>query len=688
MAENRQKSYIKVLRFSLTLFSLFAVVFLLAYYFYISKTTVRTQKQLLKAEAQKAAGHINGCLLKLAEIGDRLALRLGSADCSDVEGAIHDEIKKNPEIFGVGAAYLPGGHDKERRLYAPYWVKRQKEHKLIYVEDDYDYASGEHAWFELPIKKAQPVWQEPFYGRASNAYLAEYTVPIFKADQSGQKKIVGIVYVNYCLDDIRSFMASLNIGKTGYGAIMSSKGSILYHPQSEMVTQGQTVFDIAEKHNSRQLFLIGQKATAGQSGVEDYKSIFSGRKMWFFFEPVPVANWSLNLLAIKNEMPLKIDVQRRLLFAASAAVMLFLLSLCGLDAVRWRAVIIASFIMIAGTVALWIFVESDNFMADPYKNKLVDKASLEKFIDHYSQQCRNINDGEAPVFIPTGAFVQSIRFSSAHNVVVTGYIWQNYSNVDAKISRGIVLPEAEDCEIKKAYHKNETIGWYFKVNLRERFDYSKYPFDREYVWLRIWHEDFNHNVVLIPDLDAYQYIHPTAKPGIEKDFVLSGWKIQKSFFNFRNNPYNSNFGIKSFDQTEFPELYFNVSLKRSFLNPFVTHLIPLSVVILILFFILMIQRKTDSDGLFGFNSLSAVLGCSALFFVVIFNHIAIRDTLASGRIAYLEYFYFVTYLAILFVSANSFLVARFSNFNLERSKWLFFPTILGVLYLLTFIEFF
>lgn len=91
----------------------------------------------------------------------------------------------------------------------------------------------------------------------------------------------------------------------------------------------------------------------------------------------------------------------------------------------------------------------------------------------------------------------------------------------------------------------------------------------------------------------------------------------------------------------------------------------------------MVQRKKDPDGLFGFNSLNALLGCSALFFVVILNHIALRNTLDSDRIAYLEYFYFVTYLVILYVSANSFLVARFADYNSERSKGSSFSPSLG-----------
>jgi hypothetical protein len=688
MSNKSQKSQAKGRRVLLFLFSLLTFVIFLASYFYLTKTTVDTQRQLLRAEAVNATEHINDWLRKLAEIGDRLALTLGRPDCENIEAAILQEIRKNPNVYGIGAAYLPNAHDKKRRLYAPYYVRRGKKHRLIYVEDEYDYSSGDHSWFDLPLKQKKGVWNEPLYGRASNAYLALYSAPIIKTDLDGQQKMVGVVYVNYSLEDIREFMSSLTIGRTGYGSIISSKGAVLYHPRREIVTGSKNIFDLAKTYHSEKLHDIGMKAVAGLSGIEDFQCIFTREKMWFIFEPIKVANWSLNIMAFKDELPLNIDLQRRLLFGALTSGMLLLLSVFGLRPVKWSSVIIDTLVIIAGTMLVMSIVESDRYLEQRLDHKMVDKGSLNKFMDQYRQQCQKRNDAAPPVYVRTGIFIQSIRFSDSQNVVVTGYIWQDYQGVDPTIARGVVLPEAEDVEIEKAYAKDDTVGWHVKINLRERFDYSNYPYDREYVRLRIWHKDFNRNVVLVPDLDAYQFIHPTAKPGIEKDFVLTGWKIRNSFFNYRYNRRNSNLGLKSFHQGEFPELCFNISLKRYFLNPFVAHLIPVFVVILILFFILMVQRKKDPDGLFGFNSLNAVLGCSALFFVVIFNHIALRNTLGSDRIAYLEYFYFVTYLAILYVSANSFLVARFADYNSERSKGMFFPAIFGVLYVLTILEFF
>ena len=70
-----------------------------------------------------------------------------------------------------------------------------------------------------------------------------------------------------------------------------------------------------------------------------------------------------------------------------------------------------------------------------------------------------------------------------------------------------------------------------------------------------------------------------------------------------------------------------------------------------------VRVNPDSAQLLGFNS-AAVLGfCAALFFVVIVAHTSLRESLAAQRIVYLEYFYFVLYIAILGVAVNSIQIA-------------------------------
>ena len=98
----------------------------------------------------------------------------------------------------------------------------------------------------------------------------------------------------------------------------------------------------------------------------------------------------------------------------------------------------------------------------------------------------------------------------------------------------------------EVYRFDEVIGWNFRSVLRQQFNYAKYPFDREEVWIRMWSRDFDKNIILTPDLVSYHTTDPGSKPGLElQDFVLEDWDITETFFSYRDNTYETNFGIEN-----------------------------------------------------------------------------------------------------------------------------------------------
>lgn len=356
----------------------------------------------------------------------------------------------------------------------------------------------------------------------------------------------------------------------------------------------------------------------------------------------------------------------------------------------WLVAIIFSVLCISGMFFVWdIALENPPDENSQYV-EVFDRVGLEttlhKHLASYEGQM---------IRVPTGVFLQSLEFTSANNVIVTGYIWQDYSDVMIdEISPGFIFPEAESVDIEEAYKENDIIGWYFRAVLRQSFDYSKYPFDREDVWIRLWHNDFHQNVILTPDLNSYDSLHPESKPGLENNFVLEGWDIQNTFFSYRCNSYNANFGVGDYQQ-EFPELYYNVGLKRNFISSIISNLIPLIVVSFLLFAVLMISTKNDKNiRLYGFSSAIVLSYCAALFFVLIVSHVSLREKLAATGVIYLEYIYFVIYFVLLGVSINSILLAscienKFVDYKDNLIfKLLYWPIVLGMLLVITLINFY
>jgi hypothetical protein len=336
----------------------------------------------------------------------------------------------------------------------------------------------------------------------------------------------------------------------------------------------------------------------------------------------------------------------------------------------------------------------------PWPGQLADQVSVEQYL----QSLPPIEDGaELPIYIPTGAFIQSVAFVSASDVNITGYIWQKYgSDVPGDISRGFVLPEqvnSGDTVIEQTSRQQQEGGelfvWYFDVTLRQPFNYSNYPLDRHDVWIRMWHKDFHRNVILVPDLDSYDSTEQGVAFGLDGSLVPGGWLINETYFRYHEEKYDTNFGIKDYVGKEnFPELHFNIVMSRNFLNAFIVNLVPLLVVATLLFAeLMMLTRAPALAGRFDLSTAGAIGTVAALFFVVMIAHIQLREQFAGAQVVYLEYFYLAVYVMLMLTALNAYLFALdnkwaafISDNNNLIPKLSFWPVLFGALALVTVLK--
>ena len=301
-------------------------------------------------------------------------------------------------------------------------------------------------------------------------------------------------------------------------------------------------------------------------------------------------------------------------------------------------------------------------------------------------------------FVPTGVYIQSLEFLSANNVQVTGYVWQTYSAaIPPEVTRGFVLPEAieEAYESEEAYRhvtdEGETIGWYFHAIVRQQFDYRQYPFDRQDVWMRLWHADLEGSVILTPDFSSYADIDPATLPGLMQDFVYEGWDPEFTGFSMDFTAFNTSFGLdRAVFPDSYPELLYNVGLRRNVVAPLLDHLLALIVVALLLFATVRLTTMDEDHQRRRGNLVFDVLGfCAALMFIVILAHNGIRNSVSPDQIAYLEMFPFLLYVAILLVALNAILLTSPNPPKLIAyqdnimGRLLYWPLLLGALLVLT-----
>lgn len=344
--------------------------------------------------------------------------------------------------------------------------------------------------------------------------------------------------------------------------------------------------------------------------------------------------------------------------------------------------------------------------------QLKDDATVAAYLKKVSKE-----DSIAPLIeIPTGLFIQSLKFYNSSEVSLTGYIWQKYDYSNPKIDTlgadevGFIFPEqvnsGNDVSPIRTYQEatknGELVGWYFEVTLRQPFDYSKYPFDHKTVWLRMWPKNFTENIVLTPDLDAYKRSEIEDRFAEEKSIVLGSWEHKDTYFNYKMATYDTNFGYSEITNNvrrditgwnmQFPELHMNFVVKRKFENAFIIYLLPIFLIAALLFgAMLTISNNHKKKEALGFNAFGFIGASSGLFFVLMLAHIQLREEFSGTDIVYLEYFYILMYVLLVLATANAYLFSI--NYGGGKSfimtqnnlipKVLYWPLFIGALVVTT-----
>ena len=324
-------------------------------------------------------------------------------------------------------------------------------------------------------------------------------------------------------------------------------------------------------------------------------------------------------------------------------------------------------------VIVYIWYSIYNAPPAPYPGETV-VTTQEQSLQFLSVYVPVADNDDPPIFIPTGLVIQALEFKGPYTIQVSGYVWQRYPSSASTLDKGIVFPDADTTTMNLVYNTlqgDETlIGWNFKTTLRERFNYAKYPLDRQLIWIRMWHVDFEKNVYLQPDVASYHTLVPSAAPGLDPGLVLENWQLESSYFSYRLNQYNANFGIEGYaSDAPQPEMYFNIAIRRFILSPLVSRGVAPLVILLQLFVIVMVIG-TDNKRLeqFGVRPGAVIFTCAAFFFAILVAQNALRDEIKWYGIVYLETVHVLTYLVILAVALNSVALVAFPQLGLFRDN--------------------
>ena len=660
----------------------------------LQRRALNQEKEKARSVAAELAHTIDSKLTSLTPIATRIAQELstGELTADAAPARLMRALEATPDLFEVGIAYVPFAKDPKKRLFSPHVVREAERGKAFQLEDNYDYTT--YAWFKDGLAASAPHWGEPYFGGATKTLVVGYSVPFFRPGDTS-KVPIGLVRTNLSLNHIHEIVSGLSLGQTGYGFLLSRKGVYLSDPVDAHVRDQRTIFEIARAMGDSGRRRIGEKAVAGQPAEEESISGVTEQPTWIFSRPVPATGWSLGAVFMQNEVALEPALIRRGLIKIACCAMAFFFLLAVLwfrgheatPASLWKTVVATGALFIMGISFIWWLTLRFPDRNGEIGTHIFDQSSLNKFL---RQDARTLADSGAPVQIKTGIFVRTMRFGTANDVSLTGQIWQRYSDgLNGRFTPGFKLLDAETMEAREAYHlkenQNEVVGWDFRATLRQPFSGAiKYPFDRAVVRVRIAPAEFYKSVIIVPDLDAYQLLTPSALPGTDKALVLPGWHLNQTYFLYSPADYGTNFGVeRALERPRSHELAFTLIAEREFLDPYISSVLPIIVVACLLFGLLIVGSKQQSVvAATGFKATDVVRASVALLFPALIAQVNLRTKIGSSTIIYIEYFYFILYTAILGVSANALLFTLTGHgFSQYRDnlipKLIFWPYLLG-----------
>jgi hypothetical protein len=613
--------------------------------------------------------------------------------------SIKDESLRFPLVLGVTVAFEPGGF-MGRERYAPFFNKSRNEFQFIEASYDYtDPTLTTAEWYTDVVAARQSKWSAPYYAEAAETMVVDYGVPLVNSLGA----VIGIVDYAIALSDFTQIVDSLSVGEAGYGFTYEPGGAILSHPNPEYLLVN--VFQLKDRKDES----IIAKLRDDREGVVAYDSTYTYKYSWFFFRELESTGWKSVLVFAADDLLGASDEGRRkiihIAIGASLLLMTILLLALGVNQYNseklWWIVTAVSVIIIGNIILIWYLnLKTDFSLFDSEQERIVNQTILKKYMERYDQDLYKLTNA-IYIKIPTGIFIESYELNPFEASII-GRLWMKYPkslyktvppafyfpDVSAIESRGLVSEIVSETE----YEDYVLVTWNFRATLEQNFSYQQFPFEQNDIQVVILHPDFSKNILLVPDLDSYDVLNPSVKPGLNADITVPSSNTISSFFTFKTIDYKTNFGNEARAKNHYA-LKFNMVAKRIWLSPIIANIIPILIVALIMFIVLYVSSNKE-EGRSGMTTMNVIQSSAGFLFILLLAHVNERNRIETPEIAYIELFYFSMYvfitletvaLAMLFRDANSRIFSYGDNLVL---KLLFWPVLVSIWLAVTLLRFY
>lgn len=615
--------------------------------------------------------------------------------------------RKNTNVLGITIAFLPHRFMDEVNLFAPFYDFKTKE--LIDIANVYDYTDPQiesSIWFTKAIQADKPILTKPYFGEAAQEIVIDVAIPFY--EDTLKKEKIGVISLTISLDNFTDYVNSFALGNTGFVFTYNSDGDYITHPNRDFILH-KNLKSVDGNKNIRKYIahLINE-----EEGFFKFETLYTQVPSVIYYAQSKITKWKVAVVFSKTDIvgnP-KILKQKAINLSGSLSIFIFLLCVLVFNWHKaeprqlWLATSLISFLFVSNIGVIWLMhLDFDYSEELSSTTRVYAKNELHHYINRKDRDQIELGHKEY-LKIPTGIFIEELEVSESYDMSISGKVWQKWpADRDLKDKVGFYFiqaaPFGRSVKIELLSKDRLEDGswlytWQINATIKIYFDYAQYPLDQHYIDIKMMYPDLTEDIMLVPDLDSYEVLNPSAKPGLSEVLFLPKHRIIASYFSFTSMDMKTFFGRdRRNGVTEYQLLEYNIVIKRRFITPFVSFMIPALLGAALIFFLLYSLTK-DKDDKSGVTVMGVVQGMVGLFFSLLLAHITIRNRIASPNVTYMETFYFAVYIIIILLIVNVVLFTKNRNIKLIQYKdnlivkLAFWPLWLGVLLIITLIKFY
>ncbi|SHN61290.1 methyl-accepting chemotaxis protein [Desulfovibrio litoralis] len=230
---------------------------------------------------------------------NRLEYNSGKVSREQIMNIVHASFEAAPKLAGMSACWLDidgknaelinTKHGNNKGMLGAYW-SRNNQGQLTYAQLD---NFQNEPYFTLPIKAGRSILTDPYVDNTSGHPIMMVTI---SSPISINGNPIAVATADISLENLSTLIKNITPYQTGYAFVVSEKGTILAHPNPELIGKDATLLPSVDKQNilkdlqskehfEYDLVLDGSKEKVITS-LNSF-TLIEGERPWFFGVVLP-----------------------------------------------------------------------------------------------------------------------------------------------------------------------------------------------------------------------------------------------------------------------------------------------------------------------------------------------------------------------------------------------------------------